>query len=355
MNNRPIRTPVGRLTFLLAAWVCGATALATEPSPLLFDPPVVDFGDVFEHQNIHTNVLVINAGNEPVVIDRLGRTCQDCLTVAMNETILPPGAAGHIDVTLCPDTGPGFFDELVTVEMAGRQTPAIPVQARIHPSYEVDGAPLLLTAAEEDVALRHVVHITPIVEMKGRLIAPESNATFSVVVTPGSDPGTFVAEITTRLPIPVGMTSESLRLPSTHEDDPPCWIDVAVFLPPPVHVYPARLLIAPVDKEQLRILFVEQRTDPPARILDVRTPSPDITWEHIPGFSLERSRVNVYVYGQGGKSGSVGDVVLITDSKERPEIHVPVIVDDAVVAGSAVNDWQIPVGNKRGCGCATSL
>jgi len=340
---------------LLAACVLAVPGVASEPSALLFDPPVIDFGDVYEHQNVHTNVLVLNAGNETVVIDQLGRSCRECLTVSMDEMTLAPGAAGNIEITLCPDTGPGFFDELITVEVPGHQTPALPVTARIHPSYMLDGAPFLLTAAAEDVPLIHVVRITPIVEMKGHLQAPDSNSIFSVVVTPGSEPGTFIAEISTKLPIHVGMTSESLRLPSTHADDPPCWIDLSVFLPPPVHVYPARLLVAPVDKEQLRILFIEQRIDPPARILDVQMPSPDISWEYIPGFSLERSRVNVYVHKQGGKSGPQGDVVLVTDSKERPEIRIPVIVDGNVVAGSAVNDWQIPVANKRGCGCATSL
>ena len=353
MKPRPIRWPVGRMAAVL--FLCLPLFTTRAASSLLFDPPVVEFGDVFEHQHIHTNVLVINAGDEPVRINRLGRTCPDCLTTSMDEMNLPPGAAGRIAITLCPDTGPGFFDELVTVEVEQGPAPALPVQARVHPSYELDGAPFLLTATDENETLTHVVHITPVVGMKGRLTAPTNNPYFTVDVQPGAATGTYVAAISVKRPIPSGMSHETLRLPSTHEDDPPCWMDLAVFLPPPVHVYPSRLLLAPADRQQLRILFIEQRLDPPARIVDVRVPSPSFTWELIPGFSLERSRINVYVYHQGGKSGPQGDLVLVTDRAEQPEIRIPVMVDDAVTAGSAVNEWAVPVGNKRGCGCAASM
>lgn len=349
-------TGTARQNLLWLSLACGLAASATaevlQATSLLFDPPVIDFADRYEHETSVTNVLIVNGGNEPVVIERLGRSCPDCLILAMDNLKLNPAEMGTLRVELCPETGPGFLQEIITVETASGYAPVLPVQARIHASYDLDGAPVLLQARQEDDAIVHAVSFTPRFEMKGQPVPPDDpDSLFAVKISPDLHPGRFVASMTVKRLIPVGMTSESIRIGSTDATDPPCWLDVSVFLPPPVHVYPARLRVAPLAREQLRILFIEQRLETPAQLLDVRVPEPGITWEYFPGYALERSRINVYLHAMDSKMGNVGDIVLVTNHEAYPEIRIPVVVDEDMVAGPVFEDLPVPVAGRRGCGC----
>lgn len=325
---------------------------------LLVEPSQVAFGDVFEHAMETREVQVINGGSEPVTLGRVGRTCPDCLSTELAQTWLAPGEATVLRVTLCPDQPAGRLEELVTLEVPNQDSVGIPVGATIHPSYRMVGAPFLLEAKSETDALACQVSILPQVPLAGRLEPPaEGQGLFSVALEP--DPrhaGAYRATLTATSAIPVGMSELTIPLRSTDPEDPPCVIYGSVFLPPPIHVYPARLRIAPAVREQLRILFIDQRKRPPANLLDVRVPNEHVRWEFMPGFSLEQIRINVYIDRQEGKEGPLGDLVLVTDDPENPEIHVPIVVDPSMAAPPvSMTGGPVPVANPRGCGCVSSM
>ena len=87
------------------------------------------------------------------------------------------------------------------------------------------------------------------------------------------------------------------------------------------------------------------------RLLDVKVPDPSVVWEYFAGFSVEQSRVNVYIRNQRGARGYLGDVVLVTDSAAQPEIRVPVFVDPTMRVAKISTDWPSLVAAKQGCGC----
>lgn len=332
----------------------GANALPA----LLVEPMAVDFGEVFEHAMETREVQVINGGSEPITVSRVGRTCRDCLSTELDLEWLAPGEAAVLRITLCPDQTAGILEEMVTLESPGHDAVGIPVSAVIRPSYRMVGAPFLLEANAESDRLTTQVRITPQVPLAGRLESPgEGHGLFSVALDP--DPrrtGSYIATLTTTSAIPVGMSELTIPLRSTDPGDPPCVIYGSVFLPPPIHVYPARLRIAPAVREQLRILFVDQRKNPPANILEVRVPDEHVRWEFMPGFSLEQIRINVYIDRQEGKEGPLGDLVLITDDPENPAIRVPIVVDPSMAAPSvSMTGGPVPVANPRGCGCVSSM
>ena len=342
----------------MAPAAAGEGAGAGTPEQLLIvHPHDINFGDVLEHSLSRTNVVLANGGHEPVLVTRLGRTCPDCMTSYLDSSNIVPGAASILVVSVCPENLPGEFDELVTIETASGVNHGIRVRARIIPSYSVSDTPFMLTAMQPGDTLRYSVRIKPSFPMKGTLQESAlSNALLTVSVKRDeSEPAFYRATVETKGAIPEGMTETMIEIQSTDPGDPPCRIYGSVFLPPPIHVYPSRLRLAASDREQLRILFVDQRIAPPAQITGVQTPGEDVTWEYLPGFNLEHSRLNVYVRNQAKKSGYIGDIVLTTDHQEVRQIRIPMMVDPRMAKGVNVDRGQVPVAGGRGCGCGTGI
>ena len=213
---------------------------------------------------------------------------------------------------------------------------------------------MLLEAGRADERQQQWVKVTPNYPMAGRLLpAASPSGLFRVgVESDPDDPAAYLLQVANAADVPVGMTHEVITLKSTHPDDPPCTFHASTFLPPPFHVYPGRLRVAPVGRRQLRILFLDQNSLEPIHLQEVRVPGPGVTYEYLRGYSLERARLNVYIEDQQGVEGYIGDVVLVTDARDNPEIHIPVYVDPRVSSAPGLTRWPDVAAGKKGCGCA---
>jgi hypothetical protein len=141
---------------------------------------------------------------------------------------------------------------------------------------------------------------------------------------------------------------------SSDPADPPCRIPASVYLPPPFHVYPSRLRIAATDREQLRILFLERRPDSEAALKGIDLTAEHMRCTYVPGFGLERSRLNVYIRGQREAEGHIGDVILTLTGADVEMLCIPVYVDRALQASGGVRTAHaIPLAGRGGCGCGT--
>ena len=340
---------------MLAAAATGLVGSAAGQPSLRIEPPAIELGTVLQHEVRQEELLILNQGTEPLVIKDVGKTCPDCLVPFLPQRVLAPGEAVSLLVDVLPGDASGALDAMLVLETdhADIGNVGIPVQAYIEPSYAMAGAPFLVEVQEEGERPSQLVYVTPNFSMQGRLNRLSSaSEVFDVGIQADPVyPDRYLVTVNVVSDLPVGMTHEVLELESTHPDDPPCRIHASVFLPPPYHVYPVRLRVAPTDREQLRILFMDQRMIEPVELLDVRVPNPHVTWEYFKGFELERSRLNVYIHNQRGVEGYIGDIVLVTDYRACPEFRVPVFVDPRVPSALGPNRWPSVAANRQGCGC----
>lgn len=85
------------LLLLAMAFVPGAAGAAPR---LQIDQPVYDLGEVFEDQSLEHTFVLKNAGDQPLVIDKIELDCA-CSLVEFDHTI-PPGGSGKVTFRIVP-------------------------------------------------------------------------------------------------------------------------------------------------------------------------------------------------------------------------------------------------------------
>lgn len=345
------QTAAAGLALVLAL---GISAAAAEPGlGLAFNPASFEFGELNDYRVATQTISVINIGPEDIQIARVGRTRPTFLEVHASTNRLSPGAHGFLTAVFTPLGLHGPIEEVVAVENGSGHVAGVPLRANVIPSYRIEGAPFFIHAAAESDSARAILQIFPEIPLHGTLDNISIPQGFLASIhSNGQSSGTFTVEITAVPPIPEGKTELVVDLATSDPRDPRCRFSGVLFLPSPVHVYPAHLTVAATDREQLRILFIQRDAHRPREITRIETPSPDITWKASPGFGLEHSRVNVYLRNMAGRQGYAGDIVLATDDPERSEIRIPVVVDPNLSDGLVSANQNAPVGNRGGCGCA---
>ena len=351
LRHRKALTAISGLALALAASISAASA-ETGPD-LAFNPASFEFGELNDNMVATQTISIINVGPEDVQVARVGRTRPAFIAVSASTNRLSPGAHGFLTAVFNPLGLHGPIEEVIAVENGSGHVSGVPLRANVIPSYRIEGAPFFIHAAVESDSARTVLQIFPKIPLHGTLDKISIPPGFLASIRSNDQAsGAVTVEITAIPPIPEGKTELVVDLATSDPRDPRCRFSGVLFLPSPVHVYPAHLTVAATDREQLRILFIQRNARRPHEITRIETPSPDITWKAAPGFSLEHSRVNVYLRNLAGQQGYAGDMVLATDDPERPEIRIPVVVDPNLPDEAAPASQNVLAENRGGCGCA---
>lgn len=89
-----------QLMFCLAALLLGLATPAAAAPRLVVEQPVYDLGEVFEDQNLEHTFTLRNAGDQPLVIEKIELDCA-CSLVEFDHTI-PPGGQGRVTFRIVP-------------------------------------------------------------------------------------------------------------------------------------------------------------------------------------------------------------------------------------------------------------
>ena len=92
------------------------------PSPLSFDPPTLDFGNIPQEGEARAEVAFKNVSQQPVAIRTVSSTC-GCTVATPNKARLDPGESATLSVVFQPGANRGEMSQTVSLLLEGRPDP----------------------------------------------------------------------------------------------------------------------------------------------------------------------------------------------------------------------------------------
>lgn len=83
------------VSLLIAVLLCLAGSSAFAAPEMQFDSPSFDFGEIFQGEKVLHSFQFVNAGKDPLLIDRVSSSC-GCTAVLVSEKNVAPGGTGEI-------------------------------------------------------------------------------------------------------------------------------------------------------------------------------------------------------------------------------------------------------------------
>ncbi len=335
------------------AWMCALLAVGAQGAPRIrVEPPEVVFGTVALQDFPGAEVLVLNEGDEPLQLIDVAMTCGDCFTVSTDTNVAPPGGMIKLLLQVEPTRLAGFAEPHVLVINSNdpeRPFFGVPIHVDAAPVFSRTPDALFFDGVYSNSVRRQAARVQPRVELRQPLTRVQSDKPFLIGrVRPDLyRDGAYRVDVETVPPLPEGWQDATIEVATADPADPVCLIPASLFVLPPFHVSPETLKVAPVRREQLRILFIRQHLSPPARLTAVELPDPGMRYEVHVDNHLANPRINVYFNALEGQAGDLGDVVLRTDQTAFQEIRIPVEVSSSYRQELKPNPYK-PV-RRRGC------
>lgn len=118
------------LTLTLVCLALGTAVDATEESQgprIRVDPTIFDFGKVRPGKALRREFRVRNLGDEPLVIERISRSCR-CTSAETDASTLEVGASTPLRVGLETPRTPGPVEETVLIRSNDPKTPLLEIR-----------------------------------------------------------------------------------------------------------------------------------------------------------------------------------------------------------------------------------
>ena len=307
-----------------------ATAAAADDLPALhIEPEVLELGAVLDDQEIDIPFLVTNHSDDTVAIQRLGTTCEPCFVYHLENPILKPGETSILFTKFWPAGLRGPLRLRLALDIsADGPPPSAFIETTIVSRFDVRGGPVIFDDLVEGETRQWHLFVKPRIPcperytrlefqhpgFRGEVDYREKTEDYRVTVFAGPDLPTGPSHDLGTL-VPEGPDCASLTLP------------VLAYRLPRIHLAPSRVVLEPVDRTQLRILFFRQNGGKtPAVITAVDLPGESITCRVEPDSLLHRYKIFLYCSGLSEVSGDIGDIVIHLSDEETPSIAVPVQV-----------------------------
>jgi hypothetical protein len=313
-----------------AAWA----AVSADPVVLPLDvlPGRLDLGRILAEEPVYQSLAIHNPGPEPVRLREIAADCADCLTYELEADTVPAGESVllHLVYQPPPVEGPTATTLALVSDDPSQPVRAVQITAEVVSGFAVDGGPVVFDrmAPGETRAWR--------LRIRSRIALPapftqvlSHRAGLSGIVTYDPENDAHWLDVQAGPDLAEGINDGILELRGNDPTTPRCRIPVSAYRVPAFYVTPNRLLLHPTNREQLRILFIQQYLAPPARITRIAVPDDRFRTEIFADSQLSYERVNVYAYGLHGATGLVGNVVLETTHMDHARIEIPVYVYSA--------------------------
>lgn len=119
----------GLVALVGLALALGGAALAEEAEGprIRVDPIAFDFGKVRPERSLRKEFRLRNLGDQPLVIERVSRSCR-CTSAEVEESTLEPGGSTPLRVGLETPAVPGQVEERVLLRSNDPDTPLLEIR-----------------------------------------------------------------------------------------------------------------------------------------------------------------------------------------------------------------------------------
>lgn len=252
-----------------ALFFCGSVSAAPG---IAIDHQFWDFGRATNLPSISHDYCISNAGDAPLIINRVVSTCEVCLRATIDKTNLPPGAVTFVHAVLNLRLLSGRTSRaiLMTCNDPQNPDPVLNLDGEIVLLYQVDPVTPVVDLAEGPDKV--TVGITPVIHLHAPLSRAVCNNTNIQVVLAPEPGGGCVLTVSAHKGFPQTNTMVNVAVRSADSNDAPCSVDVFVRNAPTLELLPRELTFQAQADEQTRVLWVKQHGPSPLELLDAVLP-----------------------------------------------------------------------------------
>ncbi len=316
---------------VLLVGVCGSRGQAKDVPQLELDPPQLNLGAVLDLEPIDQSVVVRNTSAEPARIVEVKDSCGGCVGFEVFDDMLDPGEETVLRLRVDPRgmVGPMAVMVVVATPELDRPQRGLRLTADIIPAIVAEGLPVAFPDVSPAQSLAWRVKLIPQVGFVSPFTRVLSDLEHvSGEVTYDEERGIYWVDILADAGLSVGHHGAELRVTTDDSDGLVYTIPVHINVLPSLEVVPGELVLDRSDQEQLRILFVTQRSGTPVQVASVEVPDSRIQYRIPTHSGLADQRINLYFTGLSGAVGLLGDVIITFSDPELNPATIPVYVQD---------------------------
>jgi thiol-disulfide isomerase/thioredoxin len=307
---------------------------ADKPRPVLkVDKDQHRFGEHWVDEQVKHSFTLTNAGDAPLVINRVHRGCGSCTRVGDYKKKLAPGDSTELPVSMINRRLNGQYRKRVTVYSNDPEQPKYVLTLYGDCKWHVGAEPkrvyfgLLLEEEPKTKTVRIVNHSDKKLELSlGPQAHPDKLDLDLEEVKKGQE---YKLKITVKPPYKPGYIRENLLVYTNLKKQKKLIIPVYAKVPHRLEVVPHQLVFskrtAAGDREtQRRILRVSNYGDTPVKVLDAEVNDPAIELEVRERKAGENYTIVLTLPGDYLPPAKGRMLTIKTDDKEKPVLRVPI-------------------------------
>jgi len=305
---------------------------AGAPAPrVVFDATTYDFGKVMEGESARHDFAFHNPGDATLEIRDIRVTC-GCTKAADWDRTVAPGGTGKIPLALSTAGYRGDVKKSVhvTTNVPGQEKitlwlkGSIWQQIEVQPRYASFGQ-IQDRNASQSTTLKIASQLEESLEITN---VESDNKTFQAELKPITPGKEYELKVTAVPPFRVGSNRGTITLHTSHAKKPKIPITANCYVPVPVQVAPARLVLlaAPLTKAMERAVYVTHNVGGPLKISDVHLNAEGVEVRVVEDIAGKRYRI-VMEFPAGFTMPEEEELKLTfkTDDPSAPMVEVPFI------------------------------
>jgi hypothetical protein len=301
---------------------------AQHPAPkLVCDQPVFNFGERESSGEFEHDFVIRNAGDHALQIFNVRPTC-GCLVPTFMAHSIPPGGEANVPVRFIARGRQGSQNKVVYVESNDPDHPSLSLrmEGRIEDPVVIDPRLLFFGRMGAQASVTGTLAVAAVgTNLLGNVTAQIDSTAFSVSAEPTVSNKTARIVVTSRPPLPEGLTRTTLRINTGHPRMPILTTTVSAFVPGTFSVTPPEILIVGRDGDHVRReVLLRAEKNIAFRILAVEPPLKEITCT-ITSTNTAACRITFPSLPVSSKLEG-RTVRIVTDHPSRPEILIPMRV-----------------------------
>ncbi len=325
-----MRSPFFKLVVKPSLYVLALGVVYGPASPLgaapriVIENPVWNFGCVTNVNHVKHDFVVRNAGDVKLEINRVVTSCDSCLKVYLDESVIAPGARTTAHCVL--DTRQLSGDILRHVMLESNDpvcsAGAIELRASIAQVYAV--SPLELTlggGVDQWKSSAAIIPLVPLREPLSEVDCDTANICVDVVEGPQ---GRFHVVAQASKNLPRGRSVFEVVVRSQNSNDPPCRIVGRLDFPQDYEVIPAQLSFEAKDEFQTRTVWLRQHGEVAMVLVDAVPSSGEFHCVIDPDPASANCRIYVDAKNLAAAKGQTRRVTLKGVTPQNQEVNVPV-------------------------------
>jgi hypothetical protein len=233
----------------------GEEAPATRGPRIVFEETEFNFGEMYQQQEVSHTFTFTNAGDEPLLITDIVRTC-GCTAATGGEELIQPGEEGTIEVTFESGTFLGLVDKVIKVLTNDPEN----AEVRLHVTGKVLSAvvvsPTMIYVRDAMLGDRITREFT-IESADGKPLAIRSVSASSDALqvryepVPGREGVAYRFTVEFEATPPTGVFHQSVEVLTDHPKQPRIVVPVSGRIMGHVSISPAAVLFRVVDPENV--------------------------------------------------------------------------------------------------------